>query len=113
MSALELATAVQEELAIVVIVVNNGMYGTIRGFQERAYPGRPFGTTLRNPDFAALARACGAHGETIERTEQFLPALERALAAGRPALLELRVDGEAISPVETITSIRDGRDSSA
>ena len=106
MSALELATAVQEELAIVVIVVNNGMYGTIRAWQERAYPGRVLGTTLRNPDFAALARACGAHGEAIERTEQFLPALERALAAGRPALLELRVDGEALSPGETISSIR-------
>ena len=108
MSALELATAVQEELAIVVIVVNNGMYGTIRAWQERAYPGRVVGTTLRNPDFAALARACGAHGEAIERTEQFMPALERALAAGRPALLELRVDGEALSPGETISSIRAG-----
>jgi acetolactate synthase I/II/III large subunit len=106
MSALELATTVQEELAIVVIVVNNGMYGTIRGFQERSYPGRVVATALRNPDFAALARACGAHGEAIERTEQFMPALERALAAGRPALIELRVDGEAISPVETISSIR-------
>ena len=113
MSALELATAVQEELSIVVIVVNNGMYGTIRAFQERAYPGRVFGTALRNPDFAALARACGAHGEAIERTEQFMPALERALAAGRPALLELRVDGEAISPVETISSIRARADASA
>ena len=89
-----------------VIVVNNGMYGTIRAYQERAYPGRVFGTTLRNPDFAALARACGAYGEAIERTEQFMPALERALAAGRPALLELRVDGEAVSPGETISSIR-------
>jgi acetolactate synthase-1/2/3 large subunit len=89
------------------------MYGTIRAFQERAYPGRVFGTALRNPDFAALARACGAHGEAIERTEQFMPALERALAAGRPALLELRVDGEAISPVETISSIRARADASA
>ena len=113
MSALELATAVQEELPIVVIVVNNGMYGTIRGFQERAYPGRVSATALRNPDFAALARACGAHGEVIERTEQFMPALERALAAGVPALLELRVDGEAISPVETISSIRAGAGAAA
>ncbi len=90
MSALELATAAQEGVAIVVIVVNNGMYGTIRMFQERRYPGRVVGTELRNPDFAALARACGAHGETVERTEQFLPALERALGgaargATRPA----------------------------
>jgi acetolactate synthase-1/2/3 large subunit len=106
MSALELATAAQEELAIVVVVVNNGMYGTIRMYQERHYPGRVVATALRNPDFAALARACGAHAETVEHTELFMPALERALAAGRPALLELRVDPEAISPVETIADIR-------
>jgi acetolactate synthase I/II/III large subunit len=108
MSALELATAAQEGVAIVVIVVNNGMYGTIRMFQERHYPGRVSGTELRNPDFAALARACGAHGETVEHTDQFLPALERALAEPRSSLLELRVDAEAITPRETITSIRAG-----
>jgi acetolactate synthase-1/2/3 large subunit len=108
MSGLELASAVQEELPIVVIVVNNGMYGTIRMYQERHYPGRVVGTELRNPDFAALARACGAHGEAIERTEQFMPALERALGADRPALLELRVDPERISAIETISSIRAG-----
>jgi acetolactate synthase-1/2/3 large subunit len=110
MCALELATAAQEGVAIVVIVVNNGMYGTIRMFQERQYPGRVSGTELRNPDFAALARACGAHGETVERTEQFLPALERALTEPRASLLELRVDAEAITPRETITSIRAGAD---
>jgi acetolactate synthase-1/2/3 large subunit len=108
MSALELATAAQEGVAIVVIVVNNGMYGTIRMFQERRYPGRVMATELRNPDFAALARACGAHGECIERTEQFLPALERALAEPRAAVLDLRVDAEAITPVETIAQIRAG-----
>jgi len=106
MSALELATAAQEGAAIVVIVVNNGMYGTIRMFQERRYPGRVVATELQNPDFAALARACGAHGESVERTEQFLPALERALAEPRAAVIELRVDAEAITPVETITQIR-------
>ncbi|HXR14174.1 MAG TPA: thiamine pyrophosphate-dependent enzyme [Solirubrobacteraceae bacterium] len=106
MSALELATAAQEGVAIVVIVVNNGMYGTIRMFQERRYPGREMATALRNPDFAALARACGAHGETVERTEQFLPALERALAQPRAAVLDLHVDAEAITPVETISQIR-------
>ncbi len=108
MTGLELATAVQERAAIVVIVVNNQMYGTIRMHQERAYPGRVVATELRNPDFAALARACGAHGEAVERTEQFMPAFERALAAGGPALIELRVDGEAILPGETISSIRAG-----
>ena len=108
MSGLELATAAQEGLAIVVVVVNNEMYGTIRMHQERAYPGRVVGTGLRNPDFAALARACGADGQAVERTEQFMPAFERALAARGPALIELRVDGEAISPTETISSIRAG-----
>ena len=106
MSALELATAAQEGAAIVVIVVNNGMYGTIRMFQERHYPGRVVATELRNPDFAALARACGAHGEAVERTEEFLPALERALAHDGPSVIELRVDGEAITPTETISAIR-------
>jgi acetolactate synthase-1/2/3 large subunit len=109
MSGLELATAAQEQLAIIVIVVNNGMYGTIRMHQERAHPGRVVATDLRNPDFAALARACGAHGETLERTDQFMPAFERALAAERSSLIELRVDGEAITPTETITGIRAGR----
>jgi acetolactate synthase-1/2/3 large subunit len=106
MSALELATAAQEGAAIIVIVVNNGIYGTIRMFQERRYPGRVVATELQNPDFAALARACGAHGETVERTEDFLPAFERALAAPHAAVLDLRVEAEAITPVATITQIR-------
>ena len=108
MCGLELATAAQEGLDIVVIVVSNGMYGTIRSFQERRYPGRVSATTLHNPDFVALAEACGAQGEAVERTDEFLPALERALTAGRPALIELRVDPEAISVSETISSIRAG-----
>ncbi|HEY1777495.1 MAG TPA: thiamine pyrophosphate-dependent enzyme [Solirubrobacteraceae bacterium] len=108
MSALELATAEQEGAPIVVIVVNNGIYGTIRMFQERRYPGRVVATELRNPDFAALARACGAHGETVEQTDQFLPALERALAQPHAAVLDLRVEAEAITTVETITQIRAG-----
>ena len=106
MSALELATAAQEGLAIIVIVVNNGMYGTIRMFQERRYPGRVVATDLQNPDFAALARACGAHGETVEHTEEFMPALERALAQERSAVLDLRTEAEAITPLETIADIR-------
>ena len=84
----ELATAVQYELPIVVLVVDNGMYGTIRMHQERHYPGRVVGTDLVNPDFAAYARAFGAHGETVERTAEFADALERALGAGTPALLD-------------------------
>jgi acetolactate synthase-1/2/3 large subunit len=98
MSGQELATAVQHGLAIIVIVVNNGMYGTIRMHQEREYPERPIGTDLVNPDFVALARAYGAHGELVETTEQFAPAFERALASGKPALLELRLDPDAITP---------------
>lgn len=108
MSGQELATAVQHELPIVVLVVNNGMLGTIRMHQERLYPGRVVGTDLDNPDFAAFAAAFGAHGETVERTEDFAGALERALGAGRPGVVELRVDPEAISPQRTISEIREG-----
>jgi acetolactate synthase-1/2/3 large subunit len=108
MTGQELATAVQYELPILIVVVNNGMYGTIRMHQERHYPGRVVGTDLRNPDFAAYARAFGAHGETVERTEEFAQALERALAAGRPALLELRIDPEAITPRATLSELRAG-----
>jgi acetolactate synthase-1/2/3 large subunit len=108
MSGQELATAVQYELPILIVVVNNGMYGTIRMHQERHYPGRVVGTDLRNPDFAAYARAFGAHGEAVERTEDFADALERALASGLPALLELRVDPEAITPGATLSEIRAG-----
>ncbi|HEY4620287.1 MAG TPA: thiamine pyrophosphate-binding protein [Gaiellaceae bacterium] len=98
MSSPELATAVQYELPIVVLLVNNGMYATIRMHQERQYPGRVIGTDLRNPDFVALAEAYGAFGERVARTEDFEGAFERALASGKPALLELPVDPERISP---------------
>jgi len=107
MTGQELATAVQHELPIVVIVVNNGVYGTIRMHQERHYPGRVHGTTLVNPDFAAYARSFGATGEAIESTEQFAPAFERALSAGRPALLELRLSEEVITPTTTLSAIRE------
>jgi acetolactate synthase I/II/III large subunit len=107
MSGQELATAVQYRLPIVLIVVNNGSYGTIRMHQERNYPGRVHGTRLQNPDFAAYARAFGAFGETVESTEQFAPAFERALAANAPALLELRLSEEVITPTTTLTAIRD------
>ncbi len=106
MSGQELATAVQYELPIVVLVVNNGMYGTIRMHQERHYPGRVSGTDLVNPDFARYAEAFGGHGEVVERTEEFAPAFERALESGRPAVIELRVDPEAITPRKSLTEIR-------
>ena len=106
MSGHELATAVQYDVAVVVLVINNRMYGTIRMHQERAYPGRVAGTTLANPDFAAYARAYGAYGAVVERTEDFAPAFEAALAAGKPALLELRTDPELITPRTTLSAIR-------
>jgi acetolactate synthase-1/2/3 large subunit len=107
MTGQELATAVRQRAGIVVLVVNNGMYGTIRMHQERAFPGRVVGTSLVNPDFAALARAFGAHGEVVERTEQFADAFDRALAAGGPALLELRADPDAITPTSRLSEIRE------
>ena len=106
MTGQELATAVQHDASVTILVFNNGMYGTIRMHQERAYPGRVVGTELVNPDFAAYARAFGAHGETVEETAQFEPALERSLAAGVPALIELQVDPEAITPRTTLSEIR-------
>ena len=106
MNGQELATAVQHHAAIVIIVVNNGMYGTIRMHQERSFPARVYGTGLVNPDFAALAGAYGAYSEVVGETSQFAPAFERALSAGRPALLELRLDPEALSPGLTISALR-------
>lgn len=96
MASHELATAVRYGLAIVVVLVNNGSYGSIRMHQERAYPGRVFATGLNNPDFVALARAYGAHGELVEKTADFAGAFARAVGSGKPALLELRVDIEAM-----------------
>jgi acetolactate synthase I/II/III large subunit len=106
MSGHELASAVQEEAPIVVLVVNNGMYGTIRMHQERLFPGRVVGTDLLNPDFAAWARAFGAHGDVVLRSDDFPDAFERALAEPRPSVLELRVDPEAITPRQTLSEIR-------
>lgn len=106
MTGQEMATAMQYGANVVVVVVNNGMYGSIRMHQERHHPGRVVGTTLVNPDFAALAEVYGAHGEVVNRTEEFPAAWKRALSAGRPALIELRVSPEALSPRATVTSLR-------
>jgi acetolactate synthase-1/2/3 large subunit len=97
MNGQELATAVQYGVAVVFVVVDNGMYGTIRMHQERNYPGRVSGTDLVNPDFAALARAYGAVGQTVEATDQFAPAFERAAASGGPSLLHVKLDPQAIT----------------
>ena len=107
MNGQELATAVQYGANFVALVVNNGIYGTIRMHQEREYPGRVYGTNLKNPDFAAYARAFGAHGETVERTADFAPAFERAWNAGKPALIELKIDPDAITPATTLSAIRE------
>ena len=107
MNGQEIATALQYRANFVAVVVNNGLYGTIRMHQEREYPGRVFGTALSNPDFSAYARAFGGHGETVERTADFAPAYERAVASGKPALIELRIDPDAITPATTLSAIRE------
>ena len=109
MNGQEFATAVQYDLPIIVVVVNNGIYGTIRMHQEREYPGRVVATDLRNPDFAALARAYGGHGETVLETDGFAPAFERARASGKPAIIEIKLDPEAITPTRTLSDIRQKR----
>ena len=108
MASSELATAVQYDLPVIVLVVDNGMYGTIRMHQERLFPGRVSGTDLANPDFTAFAQSFGCFGETVERTEDVEPAFERAVASGLPAVVTLRVDPEAISPRWTISELREG-----
>jgi acetolactate synthase-1/2/3 large subunit len=107
MNGQEFATAVQHEIPVVVVILDNGMYGTIRMHQERDYPGRVSATRLVNPDFADYARAFGGHGERVERTEDFAPAFERALESGRPAILHCLVDPEALTPERTLSEIRD------
>ena len=109
MTSQELATAVQYALPIVTIVANNGVYGTIRMHQEREYPNRVIGTTLMNPDFAAFARSFGADGYTVEETQDFGPAFDSALRSGKPSVIELKLDPEAISPRRTLSEIRGGR----
>jgi acetolactate synthase-1/2/3 large subunit len=103
----ELATAVQYGANVIFVVVNNGMYGTIRMHQEREYPARVYGTALANPDFVMLARAYGAHAELVEDTSQFAAAFERAASAGKPALIELRIDPQAITPNTTLDALRE------
>ncbi|WP_439542867.1 thiamine pyrophosphate-dependent enzyme [Hyphomicrobium sp.] len=106
MTATELGTAVQYDLPIVIVIANNGMYGTIRMHQERRYPGRPNGTTLVNPDFAAFAHAHGAGGAVVTRSEDFAGVLAEALAADRPFVIDVRLDPEAITPNETLAGVR-------
>jgi acetolactate synthase I/II/III large subunit len=106
MTGQELATAMRHGAKPIILVFNNNMYGTIRMHQEKRHPGRVSGTELTNPDFAALARAYGAHGETIARTEEFAPAFERAIGSGKAAVIELRIDPELITTRTTLSAIR-------
>ena len=102
----ELATAMMYSLPVIILVVNNFMYGTIRMHQERNYPGRVYGTDLVNPDFAAFAQSFGAQGKIVYRTEDFPAAFEEALTAETPCLLELRVDPDVITPAARLSEIR-------
>lgn len=107
MNGADFATAVQYDLPIIAIVADNGIYGTIRMHQEREYPGRVSATTLRNPDFAAYARAFGGFGATVERTSEFAAAYAASRASGLPSIIHLRIDPEAITPGQTLSGIRE------
>jgi acetolactate synthase-1/2/3 large subunit len=106
MNGQEFATAVQYDIPVIMVVLDNSMYGTIRMHQERHYPGRISATRLKNPDFAALGRDFGGFGERVERTEDFAPAFERALGSGKPAILHCIVDPQALTPGQTLDAIR-------
>ena len=107
MNGQEFATAVQYKVAVIIIVLDNSMYGTTRMHQEREYPGRISATDLKNPDFASLARSFGGHGERVERSDDFGPAFERALDSGLPAILHCIVDPQALTPTRTLDGIRE------
>ena len=103
MTSQEFGTACDYGAKVIVLVVNNGMYGTIRMHQQKTYPGRVSATRLRNPDFAALARAYGALGLVVSETASFADAFAQALEADTPALIELRVDPRALSTKQQLT----------
>lgn len=106
MTCQELATCMQYDLPVIIVVANNNMYGTIRMHQEREYPERVEGTRLTNPDFAKFAESFGAHGETVTITDGFKPALDRAIASGKPAVIEIKLDPEALTPRQTLSAVR-------
>ncbi|CAL4868461.1 Acetolactate synthase isozyme 2 large subunit [Asticcacaulis sp. MM231] len=105
----EFATAVQYDIPVIILVIDNGMYGTIRMHQERNYPHRVVGTDLKNPDFKAYAEAFGGHGETVRTTAEFAPAFKRAKASGKPAIIHCYIDPQAITPAKTLDQISDGK----
>jgi len=105
MNGQEFATAVQYGAPIIVVVVDNGLYGTIRMHQEREYPGRVSATVLKNPDFVAYARAFGGFGVVVEKTEDFPAAFRAAEKSGKPAVIQLKIDPDAITPASTLAKI--------
>ncbi|WP_298258871.1 thiamine pyrophosphate-binding protein [uncultured Litoreibacter sp.] len=107
MTCNEMSTAIQHGAAVIVIVVNNGKYGTIRMHQEKTYPGRVSGTMIANPDFAALARAYGGEGQTVTRTEDFAAAFAQAQTAGVLSLIEVQLDDEVLSTGMTLSQTRE------
>ena len=109
MTGQELATAFHHGVAPIVLVFNNQMYGTIRMHQERDYPYRVSGTALTNPDFAKYIEAFGGHGEVVSNTEEFTPAFQRAVASGKPAVIELRMNPDQITTRTTISAMRAGK----
>ena len=103
----EFGTAVQEQAAIIVLVIDNGMYGTIRMHQERHFPSRVSATDLVNPDFCALAKAYDAYATQVTKSEQFPQALSDAMSANKPALIHIKLDPQALTPNKTLNQIRD------
>ena len=109
MTVQELATAAQFDIPVIVLVIDNGMFGTIRMHQEREYPGRVSATDLKNPDFAAMAAAMGCHSETVHDTADFAAAFTRATESGRPALIHCFLDPEALTIAKTLSDVRSGK----
>jgi len=107
MTGQDFATAVQYELPIVIVLYDNSLYGTIRMHQEREYPGRVIATHLRNPDFAEYAKAFGGFGVRVEKTADFPAAFEAARKSGKPSIVHLKVDPEALTPGMSLSAIRD------
>ena len=107
MNCQELGTAMQAGAQPIILILNNGIYGTIRAHQERTYPARVSGTTLENPDFVALARSYGFHAERVERTEDFPAAFARARASRTGAVLDLNISPEALTPRQTLSQMRE------
>ena len=107
MTGQDFVTAVQYELPVIVVISDNGLYGTIRMHQEREYPGRVIATQLRNPDFVDYAKAFGGFGVRVEKTADFPSAFSAAQQSGKPSIIHCKIDPEAITPTMTLTGIRE------